>query len=222
MLVDLLYCPSQALARCRLAAGESVVAESGALVAMSTNMHVEPQAGGIMSGLKRMLGGESFFRNTFPAQDGQGEVVLSTPLPGDMAVLDVGERQWCIQSSAYVASGPDVEVRTRAGGLRGFFSGAGLFALETAGHGQMIIGAFGALQEVPVSGHIVIDTGHLAAWESTLTYRLGKNTSGWVSAWLSGEGLVCHVEGHGSLWAQSRSAPRYGATIGTRLAPRRP
>lgn len=222
MQVNLLYRPSQALAQCRLAPGERVIAESGALVGMSTTMHVEAQAGGILSGLKRMFGGDSFFRSTFVAQGGPGELLLATPLPGDMTVLDVGDRQWCFQSSAYVASGPDVEVKARTGGLRGLFSGAGPLALETSGQGPMILGAFGALAEVKVDGHVVIDAGHLAAWESTLTCRLGKNTSGWVSTWLSGEGLVCHVEGHGSLWVQSRSAPRYGATLGAMLAPRLP
>ncbi|WP_437935258.1 TIGR00266 family protein [Sorangium sp. So ce341] len=222
MQVNLLYRPSQALAQCWLAPGEHVIAESGALVGMSTNVRVETQSGGIMSGLKRMLAGESFYRNSFIAEGGHAEVLFATPLSGDMTVLEVGDRQWCVQSSAYVASSPEVEVKTRSGGLRGFFSGAGLFALETSGQGQMIIGAFGALEELPVRGHVVIDTGHLAAWESTLSCRIGKNTSTWLGTWLSGEGLVCHVEGSGSLWVQSRNAGRYGAAIGARLAPRQP
>jgi uncharacterized protein (TIGR00266 family) len=222
MQVNLLYRPSQALAQCWLVPDESVIAESGALVGMSTNMHMDTQTGGILSGLKRMLGGESFLRNTFTARGGPGEVLLAAPLCGDMAVLDVGEAQWCVQSGAYVASSPDVEVKTRSGGLRGFFSGAGVFSLETAGQGQMIIGAFGALEQIPVRGRLVVDTGHLAAWESTLSYRLGKNTSSWLGSWLSGESLVCHIEGHGALWVQSRSATQYGTTLGAMLAPRRP
>ncbi|WP_437671439.1 TIGR00266 family protein [Sorangium sp. So ce131] len=222
MHVNLLHRPSHALAQCRLDPGERVIAESGALVGMSTNVRVETQSGGLMSGLKRMIAGESFFRNTFTAEGGPGEVLFAPPLPGDMVVIEVGDRQWCAQSSAYVASSPEVEVKTRSGGLRGFFSGAGLFALETAGQGQMILGAFGALEEIPVDGHVVVDTGHIAAWESTLSCRIGKNTSTWLGSWLSGEGLVCHVEGRGSLWVQSRNASRYGATVGARLAPRQP
>ncbi|MGK4002742.1 TIGR00266 family protein [Sorangium sp. So ce1036] len=222
MHVNLLHRPLHALAQCWLDPGERVIAESGALVGMSTNVRVETQSGGIMSGLKRMLAGESFYRNTFTAEGGRGEVLFATPLPGDMAVLEVGDAQWCVQSSAYVASTPGVAVSARSGGLRGVFSGAGLFALETAGEGQMILGAFGALERVPVEGHVVVDTGHLAAWESTLSCRIGKSTSTWLGSWLSGEGLVCHVEGRGSLWIQSRSAGRYGAAVGPRLAPRQP
>ena len=173
-----------------------------------------------MSGLKRMFGGESFFRNTFTAQGGQGEVLFAAPLCGDMAVLDVGQRQWHVQNSAYVACSPSVDMRTRSGGWRGVFSGAGLFILETQGQGQMIIGAFGALEQVMVDGSMVIDTGHLAAWESTLQYKVGKSGSGWIASWLSGEGLVCHFEGQGIVYLQSRNAVEYGRAMGGMLPPR--
>jgi uncharacterized protein (TIGR00266 family) len=221
MQVNVLYRPSQALAQCWLQPGEAVVAESGAMVGMSTNVVMQTQSGGIMSGLKRMFGGESFFRNTFTAQGGNGEVLFATPLCGDMLVLDVGQRQFCVQNSAYVASSPSVDVKTRSGGLKGFFSGAGLFMLETAGQGQMVIGAFGALEEIQVDGSMIIDTGHLAAWESTLQYKVGKSGSGWIASFLSGEGLVCHFEGRGSVWLQSRNASEYGSTIGAMLPPRK-
>lgn len=220
MQVNLLYRPSQAIAQCWLAPGESVMAESGAMMGMSTNVQMQTQSGGIMSGLKRMFGGESFFRNTFTSQGGNGEVLFATPLCGDMLVLEAGQRQYCIQSSAYVASAASVDVRTRSGGLKGFFSGAGLFILETQGQGPVVIGAFGALEEIRVDGSFVIDTGHLAAWDSSLQYRVGKSGSGWIASFLSGEGLVCTFEGQGSVWLQSRNAAEYGATIGAMLPPR--
>ncbi len=220
MQVNLLYRPSQSLAQCWLQPGESVVAESGAMVGMSTNVQMQTQSGGLMKGLKRLFGGESFFRNTFTAQGGQGEVLFATPLCGDMTVLEAGHKQWCIQSSAYVASSPSVDVKTKTGGFKGMFSGAGLFLLETQGQGQVVIGTFGALEQVQVDGSMVIDTGHLAAWESTLTYKVGKSGSGWIASFLSGEGLVCHFEGQGTVYLQSRNAAEYGSTIGGLLPPR--
>lgn len=220
MQVNLLYRPAQALAQVWLQNGESVTAESGAMVGMSTNVQMQTQSGGLLKGLKRMFGGESFFRNTFTSYNGNGEVLFATPLCGDMAVLDVGHKQWHVQNSAFVACHPSVDVKTRSGGFKGLFSGAGLFVLETQGQGQMIIGAFGALEQIQVDGSMVIDTGHLAAWESTLTYKVGKSGSGWIASWLSGEGLVCHFEGQGTVYLQSRNAAEYGATIGGMLPPR--
>ena len=220
MQVNLLYRPSQALAQVWLQNGESVTAESGAMVGMSTNVQMQTQSGGFMKGLKRMFGGESFFRNTFTSYNGNGEVLFATPLTGDMAVLDVGHKQWNVQNSAFVACSPSVDVKTKSGGFKGLFSGAGLFVLETTGQGQMIIGSFGALEAIQVDGSMVIDTGHLAAWESTLNYRVGKSGSGWIASWLSGEGFVCHFEGQGTVYLQSRNAGEYGQTIGALLPPR--
>ena len=219
MQINLLYRPAQSLARVNLEPGESVVAESGAMVGMSTNVKMETQAGGLKAGLKRLFGGESFFRNTFTAQ-GSGEVLLAPSLCGDMAVIEAGDKQWCLQSSVYIANEPGAEVKTKSGGMKGFFSGAGLFILETSGRGKVIIGAFGALEQLQVDGKMVIDTGHLVAWESTLKYKVGKSGSGWVASYFSGEGLVCHFEGQGTVWIQSRNSAEYGQVVGSMLPPR--
>jgi uncharacterized protein (TIGR00266 family) len=218
MQINVLYRPSQTIAQIWLQPNESVMAESGAMMGMSTNINIQTQSGGVLKGLKRMFGGESFFRNTFTAQGGQGEVLFTTPLCGDMAVLDVGQRQWFIQNSAYVASSPTVDVATQSS-FKGMFSGAGLFVLGTQGQGQVVIGSFGAIEPMQVNGTMVIDTGHLVAWESTLKYKIGKSGSGWIASFLSGEGLVCHFEGQGQVYIQSRNSQEYGRSIGQMLPP---
>jgi len=221
MQVNVLYRPSQSVAQCWLQPGESVMAESGAMMGMSTNVQMQTQSGGIMKGLKRALfGGESFFRNTFTAQGGQGEVLFTTPLCGDMTVLEVGQTQWNIQNSAYVASSATVDVQTQAS-LKGFFSGAGLFVLATQGQGQCIVGAFGAIEPMTVQGELIVDTGHLVAWDNRLQYKITKaSQSGWIASFLSGEGLVCHFTGNGVVYIQSRNAQEYGSTVGALLPPR--
>jgi uncharacterized protein (AIM24 family) len=70
MKYDIKYGPSYALGMISLEAGEKIQAEAGAMVSMSDTMKMETGVrGGIMSGLKRsVLGGESFFINTFTAE----------------------------------------------------------------------------------------------------------------------------------------------------------
>ena len=70
-------------------------------------------------------------------------------------------------------------------------------------------------------GNMVIDTGHLVAWDASLTYKVGKSGAGWIASFLSGEGLVCHFEGQGRIWMQSRNPPSYGQEVGRMLPPRR-
>lgn len=220
--IDIAYRPAHSLARVSLGPGESIVAESGAMVGMSTNVQLQTQSGGVMSGLKRMFGGESFFRNTFTAHGGPGEVLLAHSLCGDMVPLTMTPQGLFIQNSAYIASTPDVQVETQTGGFRGFFSGAGLFILKATSQypGQVLIGAFGGLQELACDGNLVIDTGHLVAWDATLQYSVGKSGAGWIASYLSGEGLVCRFQGQGRIWIQSRNASEFGQTVGAMLPPR--
>ncbi len=202
------YRPAHSLAKVHLQPNESVVAESGAMVGMSTNVHMQTQStGGLMGGLKRMFGGESFFRNTFTAQNGPGEVLFAQALCGDMTVLEMTPQGYFIQNSAYIASTPDVAIETQTGGFKGFFSGAGVFILKATSQqpGQVLIGAFGGIQELHCDGNMVIDTGHLVAWDGTLSYTIGKSGAGWIASFLSGEGLICDFQGQGRIWIQSRN-----------------
>ena len=118
MDIQIGYRPAQALARVILDNGEQIRAESGAMVGMSTNVHMETgMTGGMMGGLKRMFGGESFFQNTFTAQGGQGEVLLAHSLCGDIVNLEMSPQGFFIQSSSYIASSPWVNCETKVGGF---------------------------------------------------------------------------------------------------------
>jgi len=222
MQIDIQYRPAHSLAKVTLEPNESIVAESGAMVGMSTNVQMQTQSGGMMSGIKRLFGGESFFRNTFWASNGPGEVLLAHSLCGDMVVMDMTPQGYFIQSSSYIASTPNVNIETKVGGFKSFFGGEGVFVLQATcqGPGQVLVGAFGGIQELVCDGSLVIDTGHLVAWDSTLTYSVGKSGSGWIASFLSGEGLVCHFQGQGRIWIQTRNPPAYGQEIGKRLPPR--
>ncbi|MBI3200601.1 MAG: TIGR00266 family protein [Polyangiaceae bacterium] len=222
MNFDIQYRPAHSLAKVSLNPGEAVVAESGAMVGMSTNVQMQTQSGGVMSGLKRMFGGESFFRNTFTAANGPGEVLLAHSLCGDMVVLEMTGAGYFIQSSSFIASTPNVNIETKVGGFKSFFAGEGVFVLQAScqGPGQVLVGAFGGIQELQCDGSLVIDTGHLVAWDATLTYTVGKSGSGWVASFLSGEGLVCHFQGQGRIWIQTRNPAGYGQAIGALLPPR--
>ena len=222
---ELLYQPAYAVARVTLDRGDVVRAEAGAMVSMSSGLKIETKAtGGVLKSLKRsMLGGESFFRNTFTAQNGPGEVLLAQALCGDMVVLEMTPQGYLIQNSAYIASSLDVQIETQTGGFKGFFSGAGVFILKATSQqpGQVLVGAFGGIQELQCDGNLVIDTGHLVAWDASLTYKIAKSGAGWIASYLSGEGLVCDFQGQGRIWIQSRNPSEYGQSVGAMLPPRK-
>jgi len=84
---DIWYRPAYSLLSIRLEAGERLWAETGAMVSMSANVQLETaMRGGLFGALKRsVLGGESFFVNTFTAAGGPGEITRAPSLPGDVA-----------------------------------------------------------------------------------------------------------------------------------------
>ena len=87
MNIQIEYKPAATLAVVQLAAGETIRAESGAMVSMSSNIDVRTDGpmnkrqGGFLKGLKRsVLGGETFFTNTFTAVRAAAEVTLAPSL----------------------------------------------------------------------------------------------------------------------------------------------
>ena len=70
MQYEVLYDNSYSLAILQLAHGEQVMAESGAMVAMSPTIRLEAKAagGGMLGALKSAVGGETLFRTTFTAE----------------------------------------------------------------------------------------------------------------------------------------------------------
>lgn len=230
MQIDIGYRPAHSMARVQLQHGEAILAESGAMVGMSTNVQMQTGMqnkgggllGGLLGGLKRALAGESWFRNTFTAQNGPGEVLLAHALCGDMQVLDMTPQGYYLTSGSFIASSPTVDINTKLGGMKSFFSGEGMFVMHATAQqpGQLIIGAFGGVQQLNCDGNLVIDTGHLVAWDASLTYKVGKSGGGWIASFLSGEGLVCHFQGQGRIWIQSRNPVEYGRSVGGMLPPR--
>ena len=208
MNVDIRYSPSFALAVIALPPGAEVKAEAGAMTSMSGGVEIETKAqGGVFAGLKRsVLGGESFFINTFRAPSG-GELTVAPTLPGDVVHMPVdGSGAMMVQSGSWLASDPGVQVDTKWGGSKTFFSGEGLFLLRCTGTGDMIVSSYGAIERRTLAPQEVlkIDTGHIVAFQEGIGYQVNK-VGGWKSTLLSGEGLVATFTGPGTLWMQTRS-----------------
>lgn len=226
MIFDIQYRPTHSLAIIRLDPNETVRAEASAMIGMTNNVQVQTSgpmargAGGIFRGLKRaVLGGETFFTNTFTAIGASGEVMLAPALCGDMVVHELRGDQLFIQGSSYVAAPDSVQIDTRWQGFRGFLSGESLFFLQASGYGPVLINAFGAIETIDLDGELILDTGHLVAFTSGIDYEIGTASSGLIASWLSGEGFVLKMFGRGRLYVQSRNPEEYGRTVGGRLPP---
>jgi uncharacterized protein (TIGR00266 family) len=208
MQIEILYRPSYSLAMVTLDSSESIQVEGGAMVSMSPDLKMETEAtGGFLKSLTRsMLGGESFFLNTFTASS-QGDLVALAPtLPGDVAVIEMKNETLLVQSGSYLASSTGIEVNTKWGGAKTFFGSEGLFMLEVSGTGTLIVSSYGAIHpmELEAGQKHVVDTGHLVTFEQQVGFKV-KKVAGWKSTLFSGEGLVVELTGPGKVTLQTRS-----------------
>jgi uncharacterized protein (TIGR00266 family) len=204
---EIFYQPSFSVCVATLESGEEMRVEGGAMVAM-TDMEVETQAtGGLFKSLKRsLLGGESFFQNTYMAQSQGAQLFLAPALPGDIMVRELDNEDLIVQSGSYMASTMGIEVSSSWGGAKSFFGGEGLFMLRCSGSGTLITGSYGAIHKRTLGAgeELTIDTGHIVAFDSHMTYEVRK-FGGWKSTFLGGEGLVTVFTGPGDVYLQTRS-----------------
>jgi uncharacterized protein (AIM24 family) len=128
-----------------------------------------------------MLGGESFFVNTYPSGQGPGELTVAPSLPGDIVHIPLRGETLIVQSGSYIASSEQIEVDSKWGGAKAIHE-----------------------MEIPDGQEYVVDTGHIVAFGEGVQYQVRK-VGGWKSTLLSGEGLVTAFRGPGKVFLQTRS-----------------
>lgn len=216
MQSEIVYRPAYAMARVQLGPNEEIRVEAGSMVSMSSGITIETSArGGILKSLARsVLGGESFFVNTFRAPAQGGTMTLAPALPGDMVVLELNGESLMVQSGGFVASGPGIEVDTQWGGGKTFFASEGLILLRAVGSGSLILSSYGAIDEIDLEAGqgITIDTGHLVAFTQGIGFSV-RSVGGFKSTLFSGEGLVVDLTGPGRVLMQTRSQDAFLAWL---------
>jgi uncharacterized protein (TIGR00266 family) len=171
---------------------------------MDTTVECKTAArGGIGASLKRgVLGGESFFQNSYTSASG-GQVTLVSGPPGEIRAMEMAGQRLLLERGAYLASGPDVKVDSKFKGLKGLFA-EGMFVLQVEGSGPLFFNSYGDVTEVQVEGEYIVDNGFAVAWDASLDYKVTKSGKK-VRSFLFGDQLVMKFSGNGRVWTQSRS-----------------
>lgn len=225
MDVKLLHQPDSAIARVTLGAGEELVAEAGCMIAMSGYINAsttlrQGKGGGILGGLKRMVAGESLFLSVFRSPINGGTVFLAPKLLGDLLLYQMIGTGLVVQATSYLASESSVDIELGFQGFKSLFSGESIFWLNISGVGYLLLTSFGAVYEITVNGEYIVDTGHIVAFEKSLTFEIGKANNSWAGAFFGGEGLICRFKGQGKVFCQTHHPRAFGQLVGSQLPPR--
>ena len=207
MEIDLQFRPSYSLAIVKLAANERIRTDSGAMVSHSASVAVETKMeGGLLKSLGRaVLGGESFFQNSWVAGAQGGEVTLAPNLPGDITLINMAGSTLMVQSGSYLASESGIELNSKFS-MKAFKAGEGVSMLEASGTGKLLVSSYGAIFEKSLGAgeKYIVDTSHLVAFSANMGVQT-QAVGGLKSTFLSGEGLVVELTGPGQLYIQTRS-----------------
>ena len=195
--------------------GKRVRIERGSMAYMSNTM-IEGKMNGNKKGLSGALGalgraltsGESIFITEAVGIEDDGILGIAPSIPGKIICLEVEPgHHYYLNDGAFLAcdEGVTYEMQRQSLGRALLGGTGGLFVMHTAGRGDLLINAYGDLQEIEVTaGHpISIDNEHVVAWEDTLNYEL-KVASG-TFGFTTGEGLVNEFHGNGKVYIQSRN-----------------
>jgi uncharacterized protein (TIGR00266 family) len=207
------------MAKIDLSPGEGVYAEAGSMVNMSGSVSMESQLkGGIISGLKRAVTGESIFLTRFSAGDERGFVSFAGTMPGRLFTVAITPgREFIAQKDSFLACEETVELdiaftdKIRAG----LFGGEGFILERLTGEGTVFLHCCGDIVEMALMpGEVVkVQTGLVVGFEDTVSYDIAL-AGGITTALFGGEGLfVTTLTGPGKVVLQSMDIARIAAAL---------
>lgn len=189
--------------------GEVIYSESGGMSWMTGNVEMKTHSGGGLGKMfKRALSGESLFITDFFVNNNRGTVAFASEFPGKIIPFDLRPGESIIvQKDAFMCAEKSVEMdmafRKRLG--TGMFGGEGFIMQRISGPGLAFIEVDGEVVEYELQAgqQLKVDTGHLAAMESTVDFDVTM-VKGFRNILLGGEGLfLASVRGPGKVWLQT-------------------
>lgn len=196
--------------------GEKVTAEAAAMVFIRGHIETETRMrkGGFLKSLKAAaFGGESFFVNEFTAQEDNCTLGLTGNMLGDIEPIRI-DREFIIQSGAFVCSTGDLTLDTQWQGFTKGIFGSNLFMLRTVGTGDMFVNAWGGIlkMELEAGERMIVDNYQLVALSATADYRVAKHGN-LKTTLFGGEALVIEVVGPGTIYLQTKNIMEFARAL---------
>lgn len=204
---------------CYLENGETMITEGGAMLWMSPNMKMDTTTnGGLGKAFGRMFSGESLFQNRYTATGGQGMIAFASSFPGSIRAFQVSPgKEYIFQKKTFLAgeAGVDISVHLNKKVSTGLFGGEGFIMQRISGNGTVFAEFDGHVVEYELKAgqKIVVDSGYLAAMDSTCTMEI-QTVAGAKNVFFGGEGLFNTViSGPGHVWLQTMPISGVAAAI---------
>lgn len=198
--------------------GEAVVSDHGELSWMSTNMQMTQttasgssgsgRGGGLMAGLKRVVGGGSIFLTRYEPTGGAGMVAFAAKLPGHIVAMEVAPgRGYMVHRHGWLCGTPGI-VPTMGfqQSLAGMaFGGEGFVLQRLEGEGTAWVELSGELTSYDLAAGqgLIVHPGHIGAFQESVSFQVSR-LAGIVNRYAGGDGhWIVTLTGPGTVWLQS-------------------
>ncbi|MGC8481644.1 MAG: AIM24 family protein [Acidimicrobiales bacterium] len=196
-----------------LDSGETIISTHGELSWMTPNMQMsQTTAGGghrgIMSSLKRAVGGGGLFLTQYEATGGPGTVAFASKLPGRIFPVEVGPSEgYLVHRHGWVCGTPGI---TPTVGLQqsfraGAFGRDGFILQRLEGEGTAYIELSGEIINYSlVAGQtLLVHPGHVGMFQDSVNFQITQ-VQGLANKFFGGDGYyLVALTGPGDIWLQS-------------------
>ncbi len=221
---EVLHGPAFSALRLDMAEGESVLAQPGAMLAMTPGFAIDVRAGmhmegrrGFARGLRSLFGGESFFTVGYRAKRDDQHLVLAPDQMGEIRALEAAADDGLLLArGAFLACGPEVGFSLHNAGMQGMLATRGLFFLKTVGTGTIFVTSYGGIveQSLAAGERFVLDNRNIVAFSDGMPFESVVLAGSLKDSFLSGEGFVVRFTGPGRVLYQTRARPSLGLLRG--------
>ncbi|GAB5465639.1 MAG: hypothetical protein Kapaf2KO_10750 [Candidatus Kapaibacteriales bacterium] len=146
-------------------------------------------------------------KTKFTANSDNQELALSPKAIGSsIQKLELNNESIYCEGLSYLASDTSLKFKMQ-GSMQSVAKGSGLYLQHISGSGKIYLETYGSIIEKRISDEepIIVDYGHLVAFESSLEYKLLKPKRGTINSTTIGEWIVIKFSGNGRIWLQSRN-----------------
>ena len=196
-----------------LETGESIISTHGELSWMTANVQLTQTTStggqkGLMSGLKRAVGGGGIFLTKYEAQGGQGMVAFGSKLPGRIFPVTIQNGQgYLVHRHGFVCGTdgilPTVGMQQTFRG--GIYGGDGFVLQRLEGEGQAWIELSGEIitYELAAGQSMLVHPGHVGLFEDRVSFTITR-VPGIKNMIFGQDGFhLVALTGPGNIWLQS-------------------
>lgn len=197
--------------------GDRLVSTHGELSWMTANVQMSQTtntggSGGLMKGLKRMIGGGSLFMTRYESTGGPGMVAFAAKMPGHIMPVDIGPGQsFLVHRHGWLCgtAGITPSVGLQQSFRGGLWGGDGFVLQKLEGRGRAWIELSGELSHYTLGPGqtMLVHPGHVGMFEGQVQFSITR-VRGISNMVFGADGFhLVALTGPGQIWLQSMPLP---------------